>query len=266
MAPRLGLIAHTGSTVKPIVSDAIWARGVRVSSAAAANGVPVAEFVLAAILFANKGAFREREAYRAGRKPVGTYPFTAPGKAGNYGSVVGIVGASRTGRALIERLRPFDLDVRVYDPVADPAALRALGVTPVADLIELAASVDVLSVHAPALPQTQHMIDAHVLGALQDGATLVNTARGSVIDQAALESELASGRICAVLDVTEPEPLPCNSILFDLPNVFLTPHIAGAAGKETQRMADLAIAEIARFASGAPLQHEVTQAMISTIA
>jgi len=266
MAPRLRLIAHTGSTVKPIVSNAIWTRGVRVSSAAAANAVPVAEFALAAILLANKGAFREREAYRAGRKPAGTYPFSAPGKAGNRGSVVGIVGASRTGRALIERLRPFDLEVRVYDPVADPAALRALGVTPVADLIELAASVDVLSIHAPALPQTRHMIDARALAALQDGATLVNTARGTVIDQAALESELASGRICAVLDVTEPEPLPCNSILFDLPNVFLTPHIAGAAGKETQRMADLAIAEIARFASGAPLQHEVTQAMIETLA
>ncbi|MFM8532787.1 MAG: hydroxyacid dehydrogenase [Acidimicrobiia bacterium] len=266
MAPRLGLVAHTGSTVKPIVSDAIWARGVRVSSAAAANAIPVAEFALAAILFVNKGVFRERETYRASRRPAGSDPFTAPGKAGNCGSVVGIVGASRTGRALIQRLRPFDLDVRVHDPVADPAELRTLGATPVADLVELAGSVDVLSIHAPALPQTRHMIGARAIAALRDGATLINTARGSVVDQLALERELASGRISAVLDVTQPEPLPSDSILFDLPNVFLTPHVAGAAGRETQRMADLAIAEIARFANGVPLQHAVTRAMIATIA
>jgi phosphoglycerate dehydrogenase-like enzyme len=263
-APRLKLVAHTGSTVKPLVSDALWARGIRVVSAAAANGVPVAEFTLAAILFANKGVFREREGYRSRRAPL-RYPWTAPGEAGNRGAVVGIVGASRIGRALIERLQPFDLDVRVYDPVADPAELRALGVTPVPDLVKLAASVDVLTIHAPALPQTRHMIDAAVLAALRDGATLINTSRGSLVDHGALEREVASGRISAVLDVTEPEPLPADSLLFELPNVFLTPHVAGAAGQETQRMADLAIDEIERFTRGEPLRHEVTQAMLATI-
>lgn len=266
LAPRLALVAHTGSTVKPIISEALWARGVRVTSAAAANAVPVAEFALAAILLANKGVFRERETYRAGRKSAGTYPFTAPGEAGNFGAAVGIVGASRTGIALIDRLRSFDVDIRVYDPVADPGVLRGLGATPVGDLVELAAGVDVLSIHAPALAQTRHMVDARVLEALRDGATLVNTARGSVVDQGALERELVAGRLWAVLDVTEPEPLPGDSILFDLPNVFLTPHVAGAAGRETRRMADLAIAEIARFAQGDSLRHEVTRNMLTTIA
>ena len=113
--------------------------------------------------------------------------------------------------------------------------------TPVGSLAGLAAAVDVLTLHAPALPQTRHMIDAAVLAALRDGATLINTARGSLVDHAALERELVSGRIDAVIDVTEPEALPADSPLFELPNVFLTPHVAGAAGRETQRMAALAI-------------------------
>jgi phosphoglycerate dehydrogenase-like enzyme len=262
-APRLKLIAHTGSTVKPVVSDAVWARGVAVSSAAAANALPVAEFALAAILLANKGAFRAREDYRLNGTPSHR-PWTMPGEPGNSGAVVGVVGASRTGRALMRLLKNFELRILVYDPVADPADIVALGGRPAA-LDELCAACDVLSVHAPSLAQTRGLIGATQLALMRAGGTVINTARGDVVDSAALERELASGRINGILDVTDPEPLPPDSALLRLPNVFVTPHVAGAAGHETRRLADLAISEIASLARSDPLRHAVTQSMLATL-
>jgi phosphoglycerate dehydrogenase-like enzyme len=100
---------------------------------------------------------------------------------------------------------------------------------------------------------------------MRDGATLVNTARGGLIDAAALETELATGRLSAILDVTEPEPLPPQSRLFDMPNLFLTTHIAGAAGAETQRMTRLLLDELERFLRSEVLQHRVTQSMLERV-
>jgi phosphoglycerate dehydrogenase-like enzyme len=102
------------------------------------------------------------------------------------------------------------------------------------------------------------MIGQRELSLMMDGSTLINTARGVLIDHVALEAELMSGRLNAILDVTDPEPLPPGSPLFELPNVFLTPHVAGAAGHETQRMMDLAIDEIERFIAGHSLLHAVS--------
>jgi phosphoglycerate dehydrogenase-like enzyme len=113
--------------------------------------------------------------------------------------------------------------------------------------------VDVLSLHAPALPSTRHMIGAAELAALPDHATIINTARGSLIDTAALEQECLAGRMSAILDVTEPEPLPASSVLYDLPNVMITPHIAGSLGSELHRMTDAALDELERYVSGREL-------------
>lgn len=261
--PRLRLVAHAAGTVKDLVTDAVWERGIRVSSAAAANAVPVAEFTVAAILFANKGVLRLQQFYRAERRWK-LWTDVVPG-LGNKGKVVGLVGASRIGRLVIEWLRPFDLEVWVADPYLSAAEAGGLGVRLV-ELDELCAGADVVSLHAPSLPETRHLLDARRLALLRDGATLVNTARGALVDQQALEAELVSGRIDAVIDVTEPEILPPESPLYDLPNVLLTPHIAGSQGAETQRMADLAIDEIERWIAGRPLLHEVTRADLDRIA
>jgi phosphoglycerate dehydrogenase-like enzyme len=113
----------------------------------------------------------------------------------------------------------------------------------------------VVSLHAPSLPKTRHLLDARRLALLRDGATLINTARGALVDGEALERELVSGRIDAVIDTTEPEILPADSPLYELPNVVLTPHVAGSLGSETRRMAELAVEEIERFARGEPLRH-----------
>lgn len=262
-APRLRAIVHAAGTVKMHVDPVCWQRGIVVTSAAAANAVPVAEFTLAAILLANKRIFRLQQRYRELRAPR-LWGREFPG-LGNYRRTVGIVGASNIGRRVIELLRPFDLTVLVADPYLTDAAAAALGarLAPVDDLI---AASDVVSLHAPALLETHHLLDARRLALLRDGATVINTARGWLVDQAALERELVAGRIDAVLDTTDPEVLPADSPLYDLPNVFLTPHVAGAMGSETQRMAELALDEIERFTRGEPLRHAIRAEDLARIA
>jgi phosphoglycerate dehydrogenase-like enzyme len=125
------------------------------------------------------------------------------------------------------------------------------------ELDELCARSHVVTLHAPALPSTRHMIDAARLALLRDGATLVNTARGVLVDTDALTAELLTGRISAVLDHTDPERLPDESPLYTLPNVFMTPHIAGSVGNELARLGAAAVAEIERFAVGEPFRHAV---------
>jgi phosphoglycerate dehydrogenase-like enzyme len=263
-APRLRAIVHAAGTVKGHVDEAAWARGVRVSSAAAANAVPVAEYTLAAILLAGKRVFRLQRRYRELRG-FRLWPREVPAPLGNLGRTVGIVGASRIGRLVLERLRPFDFTRLVADPFLDPSEARALGAERV-ELDALLARADVVSLHAPLLPETRGMIDRRRLALLRDGAILINTARGGLVDTTALTDELASGRLDAVLDVTEPEVLPADSPLFELPNVFLTPHVAGAMGAETQRLAALAIDEIERLSRGEPLAHEVRREDLARVA
>ncbi len=262
-APRLRLVAHAAGTVKQHVTPACFARGISVTSAAAANALPVAEYTLAMILLANKKILRLRERYRE----VRAFRFWAKEEPdlGNYRKVVGVVGASHIGRRVLELLRPFDLVRLVHDPFLDAAGAEALGASK-ADLDDLLARSDVVSLHAPALPETRHMLDARRLGLLRRGATLINTARGSLVDGEALERELVSGRIDAVIDTTEPEVLPAASALYGLPNVFLTPHVAGSLGGETRRMAELAVSEIERFARGEPLRHAVAAADLARVA
>jgi phosphoglycerate dehydrogenase-like enzyme len=184
---------------------------------------------------------------------------------GNFGKRVGLVGLSRIGRRLAQLLQPFDLEVVAWDPTLDAATIADQGAT-ATELDELLESCDVTSLHAPLLPETHGLIDARRLALMPDGATLVNTARGGLVDGKALERELVSGRLRAVIDTTDPEVLPSDSPLYDLPNVFLTPHIAGAQGAETRRMADLALDEIERFVRGEPLVHEVRREDWSRIA
>lgn len=255
-APRLRAIVHAAGSVKHHVTDACWQRGIVVSSAAAANAEPVAEFTLAAILFANKRVIDIARDYRT-RKADADWDARYPG-FGNYRRTVGIVGASRIGRRVIELLASFDLEVLVSDPYLH----EDLGVAQVG-LDELVARCDVVSLHAPDLPETRHMIDASRLAAMRDGATLINTARAALVDQDALTAELAAGRLYAVLDHTAPEILPPDSPLYDLPNALVTPHIAGSLGGELARMADLALDELVRYARGLPFEHGVEPATLS---
>ncbi len=246
LAPKLELFAYGAGTVKWQVTYAVWERGVVVTSAAAANAVPVADYAVGAILLANKGVFLVRELVRT---PGVKVPLNLS-KVGNCGARVGIVGASFVGRLVIERLRDTDLVISVFDPFLTAADAAAMGVTKVDDLDELCASVDLLSIHAPDIPSTRGMIGAAQLALLNDGVTVLNTARPALIDQDALIAELTAGRLAAVLDVTEPDPLPAGHPLLALPNAFITPHVAGAMGNELVRLSELAVQEVERFVAG----------------
>ncbi|GAA0605546.1 hydroxyacid dehydrogenase [Streptomyces crystallinus] len=258
-APRLRAVVHAAGSVKHHITEACWERGLAVASAAAANALPVAEYTLAAILLAGKRVLASAQRYAELRAPH-DWLREADG-TGNYDRTVGLVGASRIGRRVIELLRPFDLRVLLHDPYVNAAEAARLGVEAV-PLDELCARSSVVSVHAPQLPATERMIGARQLAAMPDGATLINTARGSLVDGPALLGELLSGRLHAVLDVTEPELPPRDSPLYDLPNVLLTPHIAGSLGNELHRMADLALDEVERFAAGKPFADPVRAASL----
>ncbi|MFC8624170.1 hydroxyacid dehydrogenase [Streptomyces anulatus] len=261
--PGLKAVVHAAGSVKHHVTEACWDQGIRVSTAAAANAVPVAEYTLAAILFANKRVREIGGLYREHRDALDWAAYY-PG-FGNYRRTIGLVGASLVGRRVLELLRPHDFDVLLADPHLDPAEARSMGARLVG-LDEMLAVCDVVSLHAPALPETHHLLDARRLSLLRDGATLVNTGRGSLVDTDALTAEASSGRIHAVLDVTEPEVLPATSPLYSLPNVLLTPHIAGSLGGELQRITRSALDEVERYCAGEEFAHAVTRAALTTSA
>ncbi|MER6063978.1 hydroxyacid dehydrogenase [Streptomyces sp. NPDC001792] len=260
--PKLRAVLHAAGSVRSLVGEALWKHGVTVSSAVTGNAVPVAEYTLAMILLAGKDALAHRERYRrthAGPPPAET------AATGNLGRRVGVVGASRVGRRLLELLRPFDLTVLLHDPYVSPAEAAALGaeLLPLEDLLRRS---DIVSLHAPDIPETHHMLDRARLALIRDGGVLINTARGALVDHEALTEELVSGRLRAVLDVTEPEPLPADSPLYRLPNVFLTPHIAGSLGNELQRLGTIVVEEVERLAAGLPPLHEVRHADLARVA
>ena len=125
---------------------------------------------------------------------------------------------------------------------------------------------DIVSIHAPSLPSTRGMIGARQLKLMQDGAGFINTARGALIDEAALLAELQTGRIHAVIDVTDPEIPGMDSPFFTLPNVFLTPHIAGAIGTERARLGLMAVEEVERFVRGEKMHYEIEPALLERLA
>lgn len=261
-APKLRAIVHAAGTIKTFVDPIVFDRGVEVSSAAAANAIPVAEFTVAAVVLAAKRAFRHRDWYRSAgsKRPLPGAPIL-----GTLGTTVGVLGASRIGRLVIERLRGLDVDVLVTDPYLNRAEAAALGAR-WCELPELFGASDIVTVHAPLLPETGGLVSAELLAAMPDGGVLINTARGGLVDHVALERECAAGRLDAVLDVTDPEPLPADSLLLRLPNVFVTPHLAGAMSSESTRLGDAAVAEIERLAAGKPLAEAITHADLRRIA
>jgi len=261
--PRLRAVIHTGGSLRPVLTAEVLERGIRASSQAAANTVPVAEYTLAMVILALKQVPRAARLYAERRGDLDVHRDLHG--AGIHRRVVGIVGASRIGRRVIELLRILDVDVIVHDPYLDATDADSLGVRRV-DLAELARTSDVVSVHAPVTPETHHMIDATFLSAMADDTTLINTARGVVVDEDALVAELRTGRIQAVLDVTDPEVPDASSPLWTLPNVVLTPHVAGALGLELRRLGDAAVEEVSRLIAGEDLLHEVDAALFARLA
>jgi phosphoglycerate dehydrogenase-like enzyme len=256
-APALRAVFHGAGSVRSLVTSEVWQRGIQVTTAADANAIPVAEYTLAAIIFgAKKAPFLAADgtaAYQGWQQQRTGY-----GDLSNYRRTIGIVGFSRTGRRVVDLLACLDsADVLVADPHAVAEDVKRAGATLV-DLAEMLPRSEILSLHAPALPSTYHMIGAAELALLPDHATVVNTARGSLVDAEALAAECRSGRLFAILDVTDPEPLPIGDALRSTPNVMITPHIAGSLGSEILRLSDHTLDELARWLADEPLRTEIT--------
>ena len=263
-APRLRLIAHAAGTVKYHLDPAVYAAGIAVTNAVDANAVPVAEFTLAMIILANKRVFEFRDIYRADPTRGSSHALMDTA-IGSYRRTIGVVGASHIGRRVIDLLKPLDCDVLLYDPHVRPGdpITREVELTGLDDLI---ARSDTVSLHAPSLPSTRGMIGARQLALMRDGATFINTARGALVDETALIAELRSGRISAVIDVTDPEIALDGSPLYDLPNVLLTPHMAGAVGTERSRLGRLVADEVEKFVAGNPLKFAVKPNLLEQLA
>jgi len=246
VAKSLRIVGHAAGSVKHLMPEAGYDRGIVVLSAAAVIADSVAEYTLWAMLSMQRNIYPYDHLMKLERG------WKASGQSFAhelYYKKVGIVSASMVGRRVIKLLKPFGCDIMVYDPYLSESESQEMGVRLVS-LEELFAASDIVSVHAPSTPETKKMLGAIHFKALQDGALVVNTARTCVLDCAALLAELQTGRIRAVLDVFDEEPLPADDPLRDLDNVFLTPHISGYTDESRKRLVEAIADDMKRFFDG----------------
>lgn len=261
--PNLEAVYYAAGTVQYFARPFLK-RGVRVFSAWAANGVPVVEFTVAQIVLAGKGYFQSLRRYRErDRKAAFAYTMSLPC---NYNIRVGILGAGVIGREVMARLKAYQYEVLAYDPYVSDEVLSSLGAKR-ASLEEIFSTCQIISNHVANLPATVGMIDGKLLHSMLPNAAFINTGRGAQV----VESELiAALKACpdrtALLDVTWPEPPEEGSEFYTLPNVFLTPHIAGSQNNEWARMALYMVEEFERTEDHLPVRYEVTEKMLETMA
>ncbi|MFE5320411.1 hydroxyacid dehydrogenase [Paenibacillus sp. NPDC056579] len=234
-----------------------------VVSAWAANAVPVAEFTAGQIVLANKGFFQSAMRSKEARSEASRYARSFPG---NYNAKVGIIGAGMIGKKVIELLKPYQLDLIVFDPFLSDAAAEQLNVRKTG-LVELFTQCHTISNHLANLPATVGMLNKTHFDRMLPNATFINTARGQqVVESDLIEALRAVPTRTALLDVTYPEPVRPDSELLKLDNVILTPHIAGSNPAETDRMARYVIEEFRRYLQQEKLQYQVSLAMLETMA
>lgn len=262
--PNLKMVAYAAGTIKKIVDDDFWQRDIKITAAAAANAIAVAEYTVATMVFLAKNVRHAAKKYADDNKANFLKLRDEP--VGFNGLNVGLVGASYVGREVIRLLGSYNVQVAVYDPYLTPEEAQRLGVAKM-ELNELVSWADVVSVHAPKLPETQNLIGREQFQLMKDGSFFINTARGTIVDYDALAEITPQKKIEVVIDVTDPnEPLSADSPLRRLDNVLITPHIAGSRGNEQQLMGTLAVEEIKRFVAGKPLYYQIRQEDLTRIA
>lgn len=260
-AVRLRFIGHCAGSIRPYVDPFALEHGITVINAARVMGRGVAEMTL---LFA-LAALRSLVPYQLQNKPQHRWAADQP-MAGLFEQTVGLVGLGQVGRQVLQLLRPFHCHVLVYDPYLPDETARTLGVEKAA-LNEVFARSRIISLHAAVTPETTGMIGAKQFAQVQDGAIFINTARGRLVDYEALVEAARRGRFTICLDVTDPhEPLPGDSPLWDLPNVLITPHIAGPTPDRRVDMGQDVIGRWLRFLRGEQIEGVITLAQYRTMA
>ena len=260
-APELKAVFYGAGSIRGVVTDAFWDRSILITSAYGANAVPVAEYTLSQILFCLKrGWYYVLAGRREGKRPARA---AVPGA---YGSTVGIISLGMIGRRVCELLKAFDVEVLAYDPYATQELAAGLNVKLVS-LEEIFRRCDVVSLHTPRLNETIGMITGAHFASMKRDSSFINTARGAVVREAEMVEVLRRRPdVCAVLDVTDPEPPEPGSPLYTLPNVVLTPHIAGSMDGECRRMGRYMVEELRRYANGEPLRWGIDREKAATLA
>lgn len=260
-APNLKAVFYGAGSIKSITTENFWDRGIVITSGYAANGIPVSEYTLSQIIFCLKSGWRFAQAIREQRNfrvQLPTY--------GAYGSTVGIISLGMVGRKVCELLRNLDVNVICYDPFADDDTAAKLGIT-LCTLEEVFSKSHVVSLHTPLLEQTRGMIRGEHFEMMKPYSSFINTSRGAVIHENEMIEVLKKRPdIQAVLDVTSPEPPTPDSPLYELPNVVLTPHIAGSKDDECRRMGRYMVEELERYLRGEKLLWEITRQIAGTLA
>lgn len=257
---NLKLILHAAGSVKNAITSLVWERGIRVTSSAEALSKGVGESALGLTITALKNMWQlsnhtRQGGWREGKEKVKEL----------YKVKIGVIGAGRAGRHYIKLLRNFDVEILLYDPTIDKKDI-ILSDSRQVSLNELLTESDVLSVHAPATPETYKMLNTDEFKLMKDDAIIINTARGTIIDEQALITELKKGRLFACIDVTDPEPPDPNHPFRTLPNVVLTPHIAGAVNNGLGRIGEYVISELKSFLTGEEMRGEVLASKLDTLA
>ena len=253
--PALKCVAHAAGSVKPIVSDALWDRGVAVMSSAKVLGMGVAETALGYTIAGVKNLFNVSRSLHEG------------GWHEAYDDIremfeikIGVVGGGMAGSHYMKLLSMFDVELLLYDPFIDEEDAKKRFNARKVSLDELLKESDVVSIHAPSIPETHHMFNAETLKMMKPDATLINTARGSIIDEKALYEHMKAGNLkYACIDVFDPEPPAADNPLRTLPNCILSPHLAGLTHNGLLRIGSHCAAEIERFVNGEPMETATTR-------
>jgi len=262
LAPRLRLIAHCGGEVSGKFAKALFAR-FAITNAPGPMAPYVAELALTFVLMAARRIDEHRAAVasRSNRAYEDAH-LHGCGQETLIGRTVGLVGFGRIGREILQRLRPCGARPLVHDPYARAAEIERAGGR-AATLRVLLRRADFLILAAGLTEETRGMIGPRELAQLPDGATLVNVARGGLVDLAALTREVRRGRLRCALDVTDPlEPLPPGHPLRRLPGAVLTPHVGAGALAVRRAMADIVLDTLERFFRGKRVTNRVTPAML----
>jgi len=258
-ADRLRIVAHSAGSVKfmlskEVIERYILPRRICVCNANKAIAHNVAEATLGLLIMASRrfvdhvSSIRDRLTWRDPGLPLDVSTIN--------GSTIGIVSASAVGREVIRLLSPFDVRILVYDPYLQKKEAQGLNVEKT-DLRRLFSVSDFVTIHAPLTSDTRHMINRKYLGLLKDGAILLNTSRGGLIDHNALLEECKTGRIMAVLDVTDPEPLPPDSPLRGMANVIITPHIAGLGLYGYHKIGEVILGALENYFAGRKVENAI---------
>ena len=261
-APHLQAVFYGAGSTGYFTSDAFWERNITLTGAAAANAVPVAEYTLGVILL----SLRKFWSFSAHAKAGGAWGDQTRYMPGSFQTTVALIGCGMIARHLISLLKSFDLHCLVYDPFLDDYEAVKLGVTR-CSLEEAFSQGDIVSLHAANKPETKGLIASAHFALMKNGATFINTARGAIIRETEMTDVLAARPdLTAVIDVCEHEPPRPGSPLLSLPNVVLTPHIAGSHAAEVRRLGRYMVEELERYVNDEPLRWQITRELSARMA